>query len=458
MTLSPLISRYSWSLIFRMSIPDGASARAGPAARVSPSAMADRRRAVTGMFDRMMRCMGCMARGCLRLVPGWQSPAKGGRHTSIATTSWAAKGGTVASSHSPACRNCGVVPATSRRTLRALRPPGMRTRTRCSPTGSSSRTGPFSIIGLVRLTRWTVSESLCLHRVTSSRPGPDTVTGGSSFVAQATALRSSLPWSTASTSQYVRSMSHGKYATRPAAGGALRMTWGMFVRGWGGESFSLGRAGGGGGRGGQGGRMRRVGRPLHAPYAVDDARRVLQPAQERMRRRGVVLEPQVGVVHRALSAAPPGRAKEVGEAKVLPEGAPFVAERGLGGGHQPAAAGYELAELVALGVGERGDVGQDERPERREVPGVQQAVVHHLERNPRLDERLVPAELRVFHAGGRAALGGVEPGGLLRVYDRDPGERALIAQVTLRAVAPRIDLLDGPEPPGVVDAAAELGE
>jgi alpha-glucosidase len=40
-------------------------------------------------------------------------------------------------------------------------PSGRRTRTRCAPTGKSSRTGPFIIIGLVRLTRWTVSEFLC---------------------------------------------------------------------------------------------------------------------------------------------------------------------------------------------------------------------------------------------------------------------------------------------------------
>jgi len=38
-----------------------------------------------------------------------------------------------------------------------------------------------------------VIESFCRHTVTSSTPGPLTVTSGSSFVAHSTALRSSLP-------------------------------------------------------------------------------------------------------------------------------------------------------------------------------------------------------------------------------------------------------------------------
>ena len=131
-------------------------------------------------------------------------------HTSIATTSWARTDGTASSSQPADSRTGGVVPATSSRTPLALRPSGIRSRTRCSPTGSSSRTGPFIIIGFVRFTRCTVSESFWRQTVTSRTPGPATVTGGSSRVAQATALRISLKWSGASTSQNVRSMSQGK--------------------------------------------------------------------------------------------------------------------------------------------------------------------------------------------------------------------------------------------------------
>ena len=83
--------------------------------------------------------------------------------------------------------------------------------TRCSPTGISSRNGPFIIIGFVRLTRWTVIDACCRQAVTSSTPGPWTSTGGSSAVAHLTALRSRIPWSTARTSQKTRSMSQGKY-------------------------------------------------------------------------------------------------------------------------------------------------------------------------------------------------------------------------------------------------------
>ena len=87
---------------------------------------------------------------------------------------------------------------------------GSFTRTFCSPTGISSRIGPFIIIGFVRLTRWTVIESFCRHSVTSITPRPVTATGAGSLVAQVTALRSNLPWSRSRISQNVRSISQGK--------------------------------------------------------------------------------------------------------------------------------------------------------------------------------------------------------------------------------------------------------
>ena len=92
----------------------------------------------------------------------------------------------------------------------ATAPAGRLTTTRWSPMGINSRNGPFIIIGFVRLTRCTVIEAGWRQTVTSSTPGPVTRTGGSSFVAQQTAFRSKVPWSTARTSQKIRSMSQGK--------------------------------------------------------------------------------------------------------------------------------------------------------------------------------------------------------------------------------------------------------
>ena len=63
-----------------------------------------------------------------------------------------------------------------------------------------------------------------------------------------------------------------------------------------------------------------------------------------------------------------------------PQGmAPFIVEAGLVSGNQASAVFHEVAELLALGVGERGDIGQDERLERAHVRGVEQTVVDHLE-------------------------------------------------------------------------------
>ena len=53
----------------------------------------------------------------------------------------------------PSDREAGSVLATSSRTAFARAPAGSRTFTFCSPTGSTSRIGPFIIIGFVRFTR-----------------------------------------------------------------------------------------------------------------------------------------------------------------------------------------------------------------------------------------------------------------------------------------------------------------
>ena len=71
------------------------------------------------------------------------------------------------------------------------------------------------------------------------------------------------------------------------------------------------------------------------------------------------------------------------------------------GGHQAAAALDELADLLALRVRERRDIRQDQSLEAVDVRGVEQPVVHHLERNARFDQRLVEAERVIFDFGLR---------------------------------------------------------
>ena len=62
-------------------------------------------------------------------------------------------GGVVVSIHAPLCRHCALASLTRKRTPRALAPSGSFTRTFCGPIGRISRSGPFIIIGLERLTR-----------------------------------------------------------------------------------------------------------------------------------------------------------------------------------------------------------------------------------------------------------------------------------------------------------------
>src|SRR5271166_5377543 len=73
MTLRPVISMYSLSLIVRTSSADGAPARAGMAARASPRARA--KGAPVLMVGGAGRGFFTGGVPCLRLAAGWQSPA-----------------------------------------------------------------------------------------------------------------------------------------------------------------------------------------------------------------------------------------------------------------------------------------------------------------------------------------------------------------------------------------------
>jgi hypothetical protein len=50
------------------------------------------------------------------------------------------------------------------------RPAGARNAIFCREVGSISRTGPFNIIGFVKLTKWMVTESFCFQTATSKMP------------------------------------------------------------------------------------------------------------------------------------------------------------------------------------------------------------------------------------------------------------------------------------------------
>ena len=73
--------------------------------------------------------------------------------------------------------------------------------------------------------------------------------------------------------------------------------------------------------------------------------------------------------------------------------------------------------------------------------GVEQTVVHHLERDAGFDERLVVAEGVVLDFGA-GAFAAVEMRGLLRVDHADAGERLFVAEVALVAVVPVVEILD----------------
>ena len=98
--------------------------------------------------------------------------------------------------------------------------------------------------------------------------------------------------------------------------------------------------------------------------------------------------------------------EEVGKAKIGAVMAEFVIERGFKGRHQAAALLHKGADLLALGVGEGGDVGQDEGLEMADVVGVEQAIMHHLKGDARLDEGMIEAEGVILDAfvGALAAI------------------------------------------------------
>ena len=96
------------------------------------------------------------------------------------------------------------------------------------------------------------------------------------------------------------------------------------------------------------------------------------------------------------------------------------------GGDDAAAALDKVAQLLALWVGEGGDVGEDQGLEVARVFCVQETVMHHLKGNTRLDQRMIVAQRVVFHFRLALVAAVIVPG-LLRIDNGDAGDGRFVA-------------------------------
>src|SRR5262245_59566942 len=174
-------------------------------------------------------------------------------------------------------------------------------------------------------------------------------------------------------------------------------------------------------------------------------------------RRGILFQAQIGILDGTFDAAFERSPKEIREAKIRSPRTPLVVERCLIGRDQPTSALDKIAELLALRIGERGNVWQDQRLKMEGMLGVEQPVVHHFEWNAGLDERLIPAEGMVFDFR-RRALAAIEPGGLLRVDEANASERHGVAKVLFAALIAVVNVLDDFEPPWILNGGGKFRE
>ena len=172
---------------------------------------------------------------------------------------------------------------------------------------------------------------------------------------------------------------------------------------------------------------------------------------------GILVDVQVRVVDVGVDLPGERCAKHRRQAEVGAADAPFVVERCLVRRDDAAAAANEVGELAALRLRQGSDVRQDECPVTANVRSVEQLVVHHVERDARLDQRMVEAQ-RVILDPGLRAVATVAGRGLLRVHHRHARQRLLVAEIPLVAPVPDVDVLDGFHPACVHDLAVELGE
>src|SRR6202022_4761392 len=114
--------------------------------------------------------------------------------------------------------------------------------------------------------------------------------------------------------------------------------------------------------------------------------------EEEFVRQRVMLQANVGVEHRAVPFSCPIHSKEIGEAEVPAAHTPLIVKTGLMRSDEVSPILDKGPELVALHFAECSQVRQYQRRKRGKVRGVEQAVMHHLEGDARLDQSLIPAE------------------------------------------------------------------
>ena len=105
---------------------------------------------------------------------------------------------------------------------------------------------------------------------------------------------------------------------------------------------------------------------------------------------GLLLKVDVGVEHGAFGFSGGVYAEEVCESEVFAAYPVLVEEAGFVGGDEVAAVLDEGSDLVALGVAEGGDIGQDDGFIGGEMGGVEKLVVDHVEGDAGFDESLIP--------------------------------------------------------------------
>src|ERR1019366_3320558 len=105
----------------------------------------------------------------------------------------------------------------------------------------------------------------------------------------------------------------------------------------------------------------------------------------------------------------------------------------------------------------RCDIGENQSAKLGDMLPVKQSIVHHLEWDARLDERLVKAERRIVDEGF-GFLSAIERRRLLRVDHTDAHEVFLIMKISLVGIVPLVDLLDDRQPSMIDDFGIELGK
>src|SRR5580692_1295374 len=92
-------------------------------------------------------------------------------------------------------------------------------------------------------------------------------------------------------------------------------------------------------------------------------------------------ERQIRILHARFHFAVEGGAEQISESEVGAADAPFVVKGGFVSGDDASAALHVGAKLIALRVGEGGNVGKQEDFVAINVLSIEQAVVNHLKRN-----------------------------------------------------------------------------